>query len=78
MATKFGEVLTYLEGLYTIKSYNALIMWSYKSHVTKQNHYIFTIRVPIVTTLGRMVTYLSGSLPIKSYNVLIAWSSKVM
>ena len=30
MATKLGRIVTYLEELLTIKSFNPLIMWSFK------------------------------------------------
>ena len=37
-------------------------------HVTNENHYISTTRVPMATKLGRMVTCLDGLLKITSHN----------
>ena len=44
-----------------------------QDHVTKQNHYISTIRVPMATKLGRMVTHLDELAPTKSHHLLITW-----
>ena len=49
MTTKIGRMLTYLEGLLAIKSYNA---------------YMSTARVLMATKLGRMVAYNDGLLSI--------------
>ena len=48
-------MVTYLEGLITIKSHNTFFMW----------YYISNTRVLLVIKLGRMVTYLNELLPIK-------------
>ena len=48
----------------------------WQDHVTNENHYFSTTRVPMTTKFGRMVTYLDGLLPTKSYGFLISWSSR--
>ena len=48
-----------------------------KSHVTNENHYISTTKVPLATKLGRMVTYFERLLTIKLYYTLVTWSCKV-
>ena len=70
MATKLGRMVTYFEGLLTIKSFNALITWS------NEKHYISTIRVSMAT-LCRIVIYFDGSLPIKSHDPFISWSLNI-
>ena len=45
-----------------------------KGHVTEENHYISTTRVPMATKLDKMITYFDGLLPIKSHDSLITWS----
>ena len=52
-------MVTFLEGLLTIKSFNALITRSYK------------VRVPMAIKLGRMQIYLDGLLSLKSHDPLI-------
>ena len=59
MAFRLGNMVTYVEGLLTIKSYNALIRWSCKFvWQTKTT----TTRMPTATKLGKIVTYLDGLL----------------
>ena len=69
MATKLGTMVTYLDKLLPIKSYDPLIMWSCNITWQIKNHYISTIRVPMTTKLNKMVNYLDGLLPVKSYNL---------
>ena len=42
-----------------------------RSHVTNENYYISTTRVPMAIILDRMLTYLDGLLPITSLGFLI-------
>ena len=49
-----------------------------QSHVTKENHYISTTRVPIATKLVKMVDPLDGLPPIKSHDLLISSSREIM
>ena len=49
-----------------------------QDHMTNENHYISTARVPMTTKLVRMVNYLDGLLPLKSHHPLIMWSCKIM
>ena len=54
MANKLGTIVTYVEGLLTIKSFNGLIKWPCK--VTWQTEtIIFPPRVPTATKLGRVM-----------------------
>ena len=54
MANKLGTIVTYVEGLLTIKSFNGLIKWPCK--VTWQTEtIIFPPRVPTTTKLGRVM-----------------------
>ena len=69
VTTKLAIGVTYFQVLQTKKSYNALIMWSLLCHVTNENHYIFSTRVPMATKLGRLLSYLNGFPPIKSHHV---------
>ena len=48
-----------------------------QGHVTNENHYIFTTRVPTATKLGGMVTYLDRLLRLKPHDSLITWSCEV-
>ena len=66
MAAKLVRMVTYFEGLLTIKSYKVLI-----TNVTIKNNYISSTTVPMTTKLGRMVAYLDRLLPTKSYDSLI-------
>ena len=49
---------------------------AHRDQVTNRK-YIFTVKVPVVTTLSRVVTYPDELLPVKSYNRLAAWSCKI-
>ena len=50
MATTLGRMVTYLEGLLTIKLHNALITWSCKATLSHcKATYISTTRVPMTT-----------------------------
>ena len=42
-----------------------------QDHLTKENHYISTIRVPMATKLGRLITHRDGLLPMESKDSLI-------
>ena len=77
IANKLGSgMVTYLEGLLTIKSFNTLIMWSCKvACQTKTN--ISTTIVHMATKTGRMVIYLERLFTVKSYETWISWFSKV-
>ena len=77
MTTKHGRMVTCLEGLPTIKSFSALIMWSWKV-MWQENHSISHTRVLTDTRRGRMITYLDGLLPIKSFDPFIAWSCEIV
>ena len=48
-----------------------------QGHVTNENRYISTTKVPIDTKLGSMVIYLDGILSIKSLERLITWSCEI-
>ena len=39
-----------------------------QGHVTNENHYISTIRVPMATKLKRIITYMNGLLHINSHD----------
>ena len=65
VATKLGRVVTYHEGLPSIKSRG---IW--QDQVTKK-HYNSTTRVVMPTKLCSVVTCLDESLPIKSHDPLI-------
>ena len=62
MANKIGRMVTYLDGLLTMKLFNILITWSCKV----KNYYISSTKVPVTTKVDRMITYLDGLLPIKA------------
>ena len=58
MTIKLERMMIYLKGLFIHK-----VIWPFwyevlEYHVTNQNRYISTTKVPIVTKLGRMLTYL--------------------
>ena len=78
MAPKLDRVVTFLEGLQTIKSNNhksnRVVL---QGHVANENHYICTTRVPMATKLDRMITYLDGLLLIESLDPLITWSCDI-
>ena len=65
MAMTFGGMVTYHEGLLTIKSHNVLIMWSCKV-MWQTKIIISSTRVTMTTKLDRMVTYFE-TLKKKSY-----------
>ena len=65
MATKLGRMITYLDGILSIKSHNS------------RSCEISNITVPMTTKLGKMVTHLEGPLTIKLFNILNTWSGKV-
>ena len=76
MVSKIGRMKSYLVGLLTKTLYNtdhAIL----QGHMTNNNQYISTIRVPMATRLGRMITFLDGLLSIKSDDPLILWSCKI-
>ena len=54
MAT-LGIMLTYLEELLTIKSFNAFHV-VLQGHVTNESHYISITRVLMATKLSRMIS----------------------
>ena len=66
MTTVLGRMVTYLEKLLTIKSYEVL-----QNHLKNKIHYISATRVPMATKFGRMVAHLDELLPIKSHDPLI-------
>ena len=75
MATKLGRIITCLDGLLAVKSYNPLITWCYK--ITWQNK-ISTTTVPMTTKPGRVVTFLVKSCDKPRLSYLYyrsAWSS---
>ena len=74
MVTRPGRMVTYLEGLLTIKSFHCLIIGLQGQGLNK-NNYISTTRVFMATKLGRMITYL---LPINSHDSLITWSYEII
>ena len=76
MATKYGRMVTYLEKLLTIKIFNTFFV-VLQGHVTNENHYISTTRVPMTTKLGRMITYLDGIQPIKPHDPRISWCGEI-
>ena len=65
MAVTFGGMVTYHEGLLTIKSHNVLIIWSCKV-MWQTKIIISSTRVTMTTKLDRMVTYFE-TLKKKSY-----------
>ena len=65
LATELGRMVTYLEGFLTIKSHNALVIWSYK--VTWQTKIILK-KSAYGYKLGRMITYLDEFLPVKLHS----------
>ena len=72
LATKFGRMVTYLEGLLTV-SY--LTFWSsglVKSR-DKKTHYTSTTRLPMATKPGRIIIFLDEFIPVKSHDSLIMW-----
>ena len=48
-----------------------------QTHLTNENHYISTTRVPMTNKLGKMMIYFEELLTIKSFYALITWSCKV-
>ena len=69
MTTKLGIMVTYLEEILTIKSFNTLIKGATRLH-DKQRQNIFTTTMPMATKLGRMIPYLDELLPIKAHDPL--------
>ena len=76
MATKLGRMVTYLEGLTTIKSHNILITWSCKAMWQTKSLYLY-YQSAYGHKLARMVAHLDGLLIIKSCKTLIMWSCQV-
>ena len=54
-----------------------LVRMVLQGHVTNENHYISSTRVPMATKLSRMIIYLDGFLSIKSFDPLISWPSEI-
>ena len=88
MFTKLGRMVTYFEGLLTIKSFFFFLVWAlwsphrfdhgvFQDDVTSQDHYNSTTRPLMATKLDRMVTYFDGLLPIKPNDPLIASSCEI-
>ena len=48
-----------------------------QGHVTNQNHYISTKKVPMTNKFGRMIISVEGLLPIKSHDPFIIWSCEI-
>ena len=48
-----------------------------QGHLTNENHYISTTRLPITTKFDRMVTYLDGLLLKKLKDPLFLWSYEI-
>ena len=69
MATKLDRVVTYREGLQSIKSNDHLITWSCGINSNT--------RVAKATKLCWMVTCINGLLLIKSHDCFITWSCKI-
>ena len=65
VATKLDRMVTYLEEVLVIKSYDNIMMWSHKLKNTS------TITMLMITKLVWMVTYLEQLLPIKSRDHII-------
>ena len=70
MVTKPGRMVTYAEGLLTIKSldFDQVVL---EGHVMNKNHFISNTTVPMATKFGRMITYLDERLTIKSHDLLV-------
>ena len=62
MTTKHGRIVTCLNGLQPIKSFDTQVVLL--DHVTNKTYYIFTNTVPMATKLGRVLTYNGGLLTI--------------
>ena len=63
LATKLGRMVTNLEWLLYMKSYQTLITWSCK-FTGHENYFISTTAVLMAATLARLVTYHDGLPPI--------------
>ena len=66
LATRLGRTVTYLEELFTIKSFNAHL--TFQGYETKKYHYISTTRVSMATKIKKMITYLDRLLAIKAHD----------
>ena len=80
MATKLGRLVTYYDGLPSLKSNDLLNTWSpeiMKRTIIK-NYYITTVTMPMATKVARMVTYLEGCVSIKSHDPPIIGSCKII
>ena len=75
MATKLGRFVTYFEGLLTIKSYDALIIFA-RSHDSWQALYL-RYQLLIEIEPDWMMIYFNGLLRIKSHDSLVTWSCKI-
>ena len=75
MVTKLGRMVTYLEGVFRIKSHDPLITLSYE--IKWQTKTIELGRVALTTQLGRVVTYHEVLTPIKSHDPLSPWSCEI-
>ena len=75
LANKLGTMVTYLDGLLPITSYDPLITWS--SKITWHTQTISTTTVLIATKLGRMVINLEELLPIMLLDPLFTWSCDI-
>ena len=65
MATKLDRMVTYLEGLLSIKSHDHFNYAVLQGHLAKENHITSTTTVPMITKRSNVVTSLEGLLPIK-------------
>ena len=74
MAKQPGRMVTYFEGLLTIKSHGTLVL---QIHVTNESHCITTNRLSIAAKLYRMRKYPGQFLTVKTSYALITWSCKV-
>ena len=70
MATKLGRMVTYLDGLLSIKSHNFRSHGLVRSRDKLKSFYLNTT-VPMATKLGRPVIYLDGILTIMSHDSFI-------
>ena len=78
MSIKPDSVVAYLDGLQTVKSYIYHFGHSVlQGHMTNENYFISTIKVPTATKLSRMLAYLERLLRIKLTISLVTWSCKI-
>ena len=64
MATKFGRLVTYLDGLLAINSHNTLIALLARSREKPKAFYISTTTALMATKLDKLVTYRYGLLSV--------------